>query len=153
MLVTRIVIFAALLLLLSSSIRADSFAVIFGSFVNQEFAKDRKTQLENILDEAVTVNSIEIDGTRYHRTLVRFDQRGAARRLLERSARLNVKGGWILHEQMTSVISNRVSSQRNYGLVSVSDKAENAEPLNRSTTEVKPDERTSELQESSASRK
>ena len=153
MLVTRIVIFAALLLLLSSSIRADSFAVIFGSFVNHEFAKDRKTQLENILDETVTVNSIEIDGTRYHRTLVRFDQRGSARRLLERSARLNVKGGWILHEQMTSVISNRLSSQRNYGLVSVSDKAENADPLNRSTTEVKPDERTSELQESSASRK
>ena len=55
MLVTRIVIFATLLLLLSSSIRADSFAVIFGSFVNQEFAKDRKTQLENILDETVTV--------------------------------------------------------------------------------------------------
>ena len=41
--VTRIVIFAALILLLSSSIRADSFAVIFGSFVNKEFAEAQES--------------------------------------------------------------------------------------------------------------
>ena len=153
MLVTRIVIFAALLLLLSSSIRADSFAVIFGSFVNQEFAEDRKTQLEKILGETITIDSIEIDGTTYHRTLVRSDQRAAAKHLLERSARLNVKGGWILHEQLTSVIYNRLSPQRNDDQVSVSDKAENAEQLNGTAVEVKLDERTSEFQKSLVSRK
>ena len=84
--VTRIVIFATLILLLPSSIRADSFSVIFGSFVNKEFAEERKAHLEAVLGEFVTITKVEINDTRYYRTLVRADQRAAARRLLERSA-------------------------------------------------------------------
>ena len=68
--VTRIVIFATLILLMPSSIRADSFAVIFGSFVNKEFAEERKTQLEAVLGELVTITSVEISGTRYYRTRI-----------------------------------------------------------------------------------
>ena len=58
--VTRIVIFATSILLLPLSIRADSFAVIFGSFVNKEFAEERKPQLEADLGESVTISNVEI---------------------------------------------------------------------------------------------
>ena len=81
--VTMVVIFATLISLLPSSIRANSFAVIFGSFVNKEFAEERKAHLEAVLGEFVTITSVEISGTRYYRTLVRADQRAAAKRLLD----------------------------------------------------------------------
>ncbi len=77
--VNRIVIFATIIFLLPSSIKADSFAVIFGSFVNKEFAAERKTQLEAVLGELVTITSVDISGTRYYRTHVHLDQRAAAR--------------------------------------------------------------------------
>ena len=88
--VTRIVIFATSILLLPLSIRADSFAVIFGSFVNKKFAEERKMQLETVLGEFVTITRVEIDGTRYYRALVRMDKKARAKRLLERSALCSV---------------------------------------------------------------
>ena len=124
--VTRIVIFATLILLLPPSIRADSFAVIFGSFVNKEFAEERKKQLEAVLGEPVAITSVEISGTRYYRALVRLDRRSAAKSLLERSASLNVKGGWLLLEQTTS-LSDRASPQSVYDQASIADEPKNDE--------------------------
>ena len=126
--VTRVVIFATLILLLPSSVRADSFAVIFGSFVNKEFAEKRKAQLEAVLGESVTITSVEINSARYYRTLVRLDHRAAAKSLLERSASLNVKGGWLLREQTTS-LSDQASSRTEYDQASIADEPKNDDYL------------------------
>ena len=145
--VTRIVIFATLILLMPSSIRADSFAVIFGSFVNKEFAEERKTQLEAVLGEfLVTVTSVEISGTRYHRTLVHLDQRAAARRLLERAASLDVKGGWLLREETTS-LSDRSSSRSDYAQASIIDEPKHDEHPQRPLATAVPRDNTAEYRE------
>ena len=144
--VTRIVIFAMLILLMPSSIRADSFAVIFGSFVNKEFAEERKTQLEAVLGELVTITSVEISGTRYYRTLVHLDQRAAARSLLERAASLDVKGGWLLREQTTS-LSDRSSSRSDYAQASIVDEPKHDEHPQRPLSTAVPRDNTAEYRE------
>ncbi len=141
--VTRIVVFATSILFLPSSIRADSFAVIFGSFVNKEFAEERKMHLETVLGEFVTITSVEIDGTRYYRALVRKDKRAPAKRLLERSAALNVKGGWLLREQATP-LSDRVSSRSDYGQASIADEPKNDERPQKSLSAAVPRDNTAE---------
>ena len=144
--VTRIVIFATLILLMPSSIRADSFAVIFGSFVNKEFAEERKTQLEAVLGELVTITSVEISGTRYYRTLVHLDQRAAARSLLERAASLDVKGGWLLRELTTS-LSDRSSSRSDYAQASIVDEPKHDEHPQRPLSTAVPRDNTAEYRE------
>ena len=79
--VTKIGIFTTVLLSISSAVQADSFAVVFGSFVNKENAQNRKAELENILGESVSISPVEIDGTEYLRTSVRLGKRSAAQRL------------------------------------------------------------------------
>ena len=139
--VTRIVIFATLILLLPSSIWADSFAVIFGIFVTKEFAEERKTQLDAVLGESVTITSVEIGGTRYYRALVRLDGRAAANSLLERSASLNVKGGWLLLEETTS-LSDRASSLSDYDQASIADEPKNDDYLQRPPSALVPGDNT-----------
>ena len=43
--VTKIGIFTTVLLSIASALQADSFTVVFGSFVNKENAQNRKAEL------------------------------------------------------------------------------------------------------------
>ena len=128
--VTKIGIFTTVLLSIASALQADSFTVVFGSFVNKENAQNRKAELENILGESVSISPVEIDGTEYLRTSVRLGKRSAAQRLLERSIKLDISGAWVLESRFNSLASgDGVMSQPADNHSSVADEPEKIKAL------------------------
>ena len=94
--VTRFSLFAMLLLSWSSSAKADSQAVVFGSFVNRDFAESRRLELERITDVPVSIASAQINGVTYHRILVYRDNKKSSMELLELSRQVGIEDAWIL---------------------------------------------------------
>ena len=94
--VTRFSLFAMLLLSWSSSAKAGSQAVVFGSFVNKDFAESRRLELERITDVPVSIASAQINGVTYHRILVYRDSKKSSMELLELSRQAGIEDAWVL---------------------------------------------------------
>ena len=97
MLVTRIGLFAMLLLCWSAATKADSQAVVFGSFVNKDFAESRRVELERMMGVRVDVVSAQIKGITHYRTLVYRDSKKSVRDLVLDAKGFGVDGAWVLN--------------------------------------------------------
>ena len=97
MLVTRIGLFAMLLLCWSAATQADSQAVVFGSFVNKDFAESRRFELERMMGVRVEVVSARIRGITHYRTLVYRDSKKSSRELVLDAKRYGIEGAWVLN--------------------------------------------------------
>ena len=102
MLVTKINLIAALLLFLSGGVGADSLSVVFGSYVNRDFADQREFELSTLLGVPVTVSTASVDGVMRYRTLVYVPDKIASALLLRDAEVAGVDGGWLLRDKMKS---------------------------------------------------
>ena len=112
--VTRISLFAMLLLSWSVLSSADPVAVVFGSFINKDHAENRRVELERLVGVPVHVVSAKIMGDRYYRTLAYRGGLRAGRNLVLDARESGIEGAWILSDiEVSDVRSHLVTGNLN----------------------------------------